>query len=126
MTDQRWRQWERRVAAAPDERAIVLALEAIADELEAHVGSWESLGVRITRRPLIGRRGGIVHRSGSRVLLVDESLSSAEAEFVLAHELAHLFLSFSRVSVPREEQICDLFAERLVGARPATLAPNRL
>jgi hypothetical protein len=114
-----WTRWEVLVQSAPNEAAVSSALTLIASDIRSsgHPIDWNAIGVRIRHKALTGRLGGIVHRADRRIVLVQESLPDIVAEFVIAHEVGHLMLSFSRSSLPNEEDQCDAFAHQVCATR---------
>jgi hypothetical protein len=126
MSEEPWARWGGLVACASGRAELAAALDTIAAEMRAEEGPrWNVLGVQVRRRRLSGRLGGIVHRSGHRVVLVEERLGPDEASFVAAHEVAHMVLSYSQAVIYDEETLCDAFAEKVLGARrPRLLATH--
>lgn len=124
MQDGVWDRWGQLVATAPTDGDLSAVLRLIAAEVRGAKGLQE-LGVEVQRHPMVGRLGGIVHRSGRRIVLVDETLDGPAELFVTAHELAHLVLSYVRRTIQDEEELCDQFAELVIGSpRPAAIAPQ--
>ncbi|MFC5676025.1 ImmA/IrrE family metallo-endopeptidase [Aeromicrobium endophyticum] len=77
-------------------------------ELLRHAADLE---VDIVHCYLDGKRG--CYRKGDGLILLDHGLTTAQVEFTLAHELAHVVYDDTS-STPRIERRADIFAAGLV------------
>ena len=96
----------------------------------------KSMGIKVILRNLGGCMGMTVKKGRSRVIFINEQVTSEKQEFICAHELAHIILhpntnmsflrNYTLFSVDQKEREANFFAFELIFGRREYISKTEL